>query len=120
MAAHRRLDRRCGHLPQAFRNRLASLREQTEAAEARFQGLEARIKEVEAQIEACIKQREAQIKERERFFRSSLRKSKANSRKQRLKQMAHSVFGVPRKRSFLQPRLRTSVEIRPQDKTAKW
>jgi hypothetical protein len=92
---------------------LASLREQTEAAEAEFQGLEARIKEIEAQIEA-------RIKERERLFRSSLRKSKANSRKQRLKQMAHSVFGVPRKRSFLQPRLRTSVEIRPQDKTAKW
>jgi DNA repair exonuclease SbcCD ATPase subunit len=112
-----------GDLPRAFRNQLASLREQTEAAEAEFQGLDARIKELEAQIEAQIKEREArievrskeyeaQIKERERFCTSALpalriggggissvrrRESKANSRKQRsLKQMVHSVFGAQR------------------------
>jgi SMC interacting uncharacterized protein involved in chromosome segregation len=100
-----RLDKSIGRgdLPGAFRNQLASLREQTEAAEAGFQGLEARIKELEAQIEAQITEREAQIKarikERERFFRSSLRESKANSSKQRsLKQMVHSVFGARRGR----------------------
>jgi chromosome segregation ATPase len=107
-----RLDKSIGRgdLPGAFRNQLASLREQTEAAEAGFQGLEARIKELEAQIEAQItereaqikariKERQAQIKERERFFRSSLRESKANSSKQRsLKQMVHSVFGARRGR----------------------
>jgi len=93
MAAHRRLDRR-GDLPRAFRNQLASLREETEAAEAEFQGLE------------------AQIKELERLFRSSLGESKANSRKQRsLKQLVHSVFGVRRMRSFLQPRLRNREEM---------
>jgi chromosome segregation ATPase len=112
-----------GDLPRAFRNQLASLREQTEAAEAEFQGLDARIKELEAQIEAQIKEREArievrskeyeaQIKERERFCTSALpalriggggispvrrRESKANSRKQlSLKQMVHSAFGAQR------------------------
>jgi len=105
MAAHRRLHRRRRDLPGAFRNQLASLREETEAAEAEFQGLDARIKELEAQIEA-------QIKERERLFRSSLGESKANSRKQRsLKQLVHSVFGVRRMRSFLQPRLRNREEM---------
>jgi len=58
-----------GDLPEAFRNHLASFREQTEAAEAAFQELEAR------------------IKERERIRRPSPA-SKANSRKQRsLKQI---------------------------------
>jgi phage shock protein A len=87
-----------GDLPGAFRDQLASLREQTEAAEAGFQELGARIKELEAQIEARIKEREAQIKKRERMCRSSA-ESKANSRKQRsLKRIVHSVFGVRRGR----------------------
>ena len=75
MAAHRRLHRRRDDLAGAFRNQLASLREETEAAEAEFQGLDARIKELEAQIEARIKEHETQIKERERFFRSSFWRS---------------------------------------------
>jgi phage shock protein A len=65
-----------GDLPEAFRDHLASFREQTEAAEAAFQELEARLKELEARI-----------KERERIRRSSP-ETKANSRKQRsLKQI---------------------------------
>jgi flagellar motility protein MotE (MotC chaperone) len=90
-----RLDKSIGRgdLPTAFRDQLASLREQTEATEAGFQELDAQIKELEAQIEA-------RIQERDRFFRSSLRESKANSTKQRsLKQIVHSVFGVRRRRS---------------------
>jgi flagellar motility protein MotE (MotC chaperone) len=93
---------RRGDLPGAFRNQLASLREQTEAAETGFEELEARIKELEAQIQARIKEREArievQIKESERSCRSSP-ESKANSRKQRsLKRIVRSVFGVRRGR----------------------
>jgi len=68
MVAYRRLHRRGGDLPRAFRNQLASLREEMEAAEAEFQGLDARIKELEAQI-----------KERERLFRSSLGESKVEA-----------------------------------------
>src|SRR5215471_13987908 len=95
-----------GDLPRAFRDQLASLRERTEAAEAEFQALDARIVEVRS------KEHEAQIKEREHFCRSAFpalriggggispvrrRENKANSRKKRLlKQMVHSVFGVPR------------------------
>jgi flagellar motility protein MotE (MotC chaperone) len=83
-----------GDLPRAFRNQLASLREQTEAAEAGFQELDARIKGLEARLEARIKEREAHIKKRERMCRSSA-ESKANLRKQRsLKQIVHSVFGA--------------------------
>jgi hypothetical protein len=103
-----RLDKSIGRgdLPGAFRSHLASLREQTNAAEAGFQELGARIKELEAQIEAQIKEREArieaqikaQVKERQRICRSSP-ESKANSRKQRsLKRIMHSVFGVRRGR----------------------
>jgi hypothetical protein len=69
---------RRGDLSGAFRNQLASLREQTEAVEAGFQELEARIKEIEARI----KGREARIKDFERISRSSPG-SKANSRKHR-------------------------------------
>ena len=47
-----------GDLPRAFRTKLDSLREQTEATEAGFQELNARIKGLEARI----KEREAQIK----------------------------------------------------------
>jgi flagellar motility protein MotE (MotC chaperone) len=96
-----RLDKSIGRgdLPRAFRNQLASFREQTEAAEAGFQELDARIKELEARIEARIKEREAKIKQRERSGISSA-ESKANSRKQRsLKQIVHSVFGARRRRS---------------------
>ena len=103
-----RLDKSIGRgdLPRAFRDPLASLREQTEAAEAGFQELDARIKELEAQIEARIKEREARIKEhearikeRERFALLSLRREDLQmSRKQRsLKQIVHSVFGVRRR-----------------------
>jgi hypothetical protein len=74
---------RRGDLSGAFRNQLASLREQTEAVEAGFQELEARIKEIEARI----KEREARIKDLERIRRSSP-ESKANSSKHRsLKQI---------------------------------
>jgi chromosome segregation ATPase len=80
-----RLDKSIGRgdLPGAFRNQLASLREQTEAVEAGFQELEARIKEIQTRI----KEREARIKELKRVRRSSP-DSKANSRKQQsLKQI---------------------------------
>jgi chromosome segregation ATPase len=67
-----------GDLPGAFRNQLASLREQTEAVEAGFQELEARIQEIQNRI----KEREARIKELKRIGRYSP-ETKANSRKQR-------------------------------------
>jgi len=79
-----------GDLPRAFRTKLDSLREQTEATEAGFQELNARIKGLEARI----KEREAQIKRCERMCRSSA-ESNASSRKRRsLKQIVHSVFAA--------------------------
>ena len=86
-----------GDLSGAFRNQLASLREQTEAVEAGFQELEARIKE-----------REARIKDLERIRRSSA-ESKANWRKHRsLKQ----IVGLWRRRKTKR-RTVTAVAVRP-------
>jgi hypothetical protein len=79
-----------GDLSGAFRNQLASLREQTEAVEAKFQEIEARIKGLE------------------RVRRSSL-ESKANSRKHRsLKQIVGLWRTQRTKRSTV-----TAVGVRP-------
>jgi hypothetical protein len=92
-----------GDLSGAFRNQLASLREQTEAVEAGFQELEARIKAIEARI----KERETRIKDLERIRRSSP-ESKANSRKHRsLKQ----IVGLWRRRKTKR-RTVTAVGVR--------
>ena len=79
-----------GDLSGAFRNQLASLREQTKAVEAEFQKIQARIKDLE------------------RVRRSSL-ESKANSRKHRsLKQ----IVGLWR-RQRTKRRTVTAVGVRP-------
>jgi len=72
-----------GDLPRAFRTKLDSLREQTEATEAGFQGLEARIKEREAQIKRC-----------ERMCRSSAESNASSKKRRSLKQIVHSVFAA--------------------------
>jgi len=92
-----RLDRsiRRGDLPGAFRTQLASLREQTEAADAASQEVGALIKGLEAQIKEREALINARIKEHERICGSSP-EIKANSRKHRsLKRLVHSVFGAP-------------------------
>ena len=86
-----------GDLSGAFRNQLATLREQTEAVEAEFQEIEARIKE-----------QEARIKDLERVRRSSSQ-SKPNSKNRRsLKQ----IVGLWR-RQKTNRRTVTAVGVRP-------
>ena len=86
-----------GDLSGAFRNQLASLREQREAVEAEFQ-----------EIEARIKQQEARIKDLERVGRSSS-ESEANSREHRsLKQ----IVGLWRRQRTKRRRV-TAVGVQP-------